>query len=169
LSNLREAYAATATASLEWSEQRERAIDRVAAAGLAPRLGMDIWRARYQLSLQSFRDAHKGLVELYRNRYKSDPDMAFRIVDEALSEFMGPACTSCNGAREMILDQLKIVCTTCEGSGLRRYSNFERARRMQVSIRRVETINGKLAWLHGEMGSLDKAVNTILAAELERD
>jgi hypothetical protein len=170
MSNLREAYAATATASLEWSEQRERAIDRVAAAGLAPRLGMDLWRARYQLSLQSFRDAHQGLVQLYQTRYKSETtDMACRIVDEALSEFMGPACTSCNGAREMILDQLKIVCTTCEGSGLRRYSNFERARRMQVSMRRVETINGKLAWLAGEMGSLDKAVNTIIAAELERD
>jgi hypothetical protein len=170
LSNLREAYAATATASLEWSEQRERAIDRVAAAGLAPRLGMDLWRARYQLSLQSFRDAHQGLVQLYQTRYKSEtPDMACRLVDEAMSEFLGPACTSCNGAKEMILDHLRIVCKTCDGSGLRRYSDFERARRMQVSLQRVRSINHKLAWLAGEMGSLDKAVNTILAAELERD
>jgi hypothetical protein len=170
MSNLREAYAATATASLEWSEQRERAIDRVAAAGLAPRLGMDLWRARYQLSLQSFRDTHQGLVQLYQTRYKSESlDMTYKLVDEALSEFLGPACTSCDGKATMVLDQLKITCQTCEGSGLRRYSDFERARRMRISMGRVRSVNHKLAWLAGEMGSLDKAVNTILAAELERD
>jgi hypothetical protein len=169
MSNLREAYASTATASLEWSEERERAIDRVCAAGKAPRLGMDLWRARYQLSLPSFRDAHKGLVQLFLTRYRSETtDMACKLVDEALSEFMGPACTSCLGAREMILDQLKIVCTGCQGSGLRRYSDFERARRMQVSLQRVRSVNHKLGWLAGEMGSLDRAVNSVIAAELER-
>ena len=170
MSNLREALAGTALASLEWSEERERAVDRVAASGRAPALGLLLWKARYLLESKAYLEARRKLVEVFLERYRSEsPLMAEKCVDEALSEFMGPACSSCNGARELVTESLRVTCETCQGSGLKRYSDWERASRMQIGLQRLRSVNYKLGWLAGELGSLDRAVNSVIAAELERD
>lgn len=167
--NLREAYAGTAFASLEWSEERERAIDRVSAAGKASRLGTDLWRARYLLESVAYKDAQRQLVTLFLQRYRSEqPIMAQKCVEEALNEWLGPACGTCNGARELIAGDLRVRCNSCEGSGLKIYSDIERASRMQLSLGRVRLLAGKLRWLACELGSLDRAVNSVMAFELER-
>jgi hypothetical protein len=167
--DLREAYASTALASLEWSEERERAVDRVAAAGRADPLGVLLWKAKYQLESKAYQDAHKTLVAQFRARYCSETaEIADRCVYEALSEFMGPACQDCNGARELIVADLRIECEACNGTGIRRYTDFERARRMEISLSRVRVLSGKLRWLACELGSLDRAVNSVLNEELER-
>lgn len=144
MSNLREALAGTALASLEWAEERERAVDRVAASGRASPLGLNIWKARYMLESKAYREAHSALVALFLGRYGSEsPLVAEKCVEEALSEFMGPACTACNGARELVTDSLRVECEACGGSGLRIYSDFERARRMQMSLERVRVLSHK--------------------------
>jgi len=169
MANLREAYAATALASLEMDAERERAVDRVAAAGRAPRLGMDIWRARYQLEGKSYQDALNGLLAHFRARYGAETrEMSQRVVDQAFHEFMSDRCKDCNGARELMAGELRVICQTCEGYGVRRYTDFERARAMQLSMQRVKSLTHKLNWLLGEIQSMDNQVNTIISAELER-
>jgi hypothetical protein len=141
----------------------------VCAAGKAPKVGMELWRCKYQNSSVAYHALSKSLIELYRGRYKAESeDTARRVVAEALSEFLGPACQSCNGAREMILDELRIECQDCKGSGLRRYSDYDRARRMQISMQKVRSLSHKLGWLAGELGSMDRLVNAIMVDELER-
>lgn len=169
IANLREAYAATALASLEWSEQRERAVDRVAAAGMAPRLGVDLYRAKYGLNAKAYQDARKALIALFLERYPIETeDIALRCVEQALSEFLSDACSACNGARELIAAELRIECEACQGSGLRLYGDRERAGRMQISLARLRLLAGKLRWLANELGSLDRAVSMVMAHELER-
>lgn len=169
MANLREALAATSVASLEWSEERERAVDRVAASGRAPALGVQLWKARYMLEAKAYQDARRGLIRLFLERHPAEkPSIAEKCVDEALSEFLGPACSSCSGARELVTENLRVVCEACGGSGLRRYTDWERASRMQISLQWVRTLSRKLSWLAGELGSLDRAVNSVISDELER-
>lgn len=130
---------------------------------------MLVWKAKYLLEARAYRDAHKSLVQAFLDRYASETaEIAARCVEEALSEFLGPSCSACNGARELVADDLKVTCESCGGSGIRRYSDFERARRMQMSLQRVRLLSGKLRWLAGELGSLDRAVNAVMSDELER-
>jgi hypothetical protein len=167
--NLREPYAATALASLEWSEVRERAIDRVAAAGKCSRLGLDLWKARYLLEVKAYQDVSESLRLHYLNKYKAESQgMAEKIVSACLHEFLGPVCLVCSGRRELIAGDLKITCAECDGSGLRRYSDLDRARHMQLSLHYVHLLSRKIGWLMGELHDLDRAVNSVIAAELER-
>jgi hypothetical protein len=167
--NLREPYAATALASLEWSEVRERAIDRVAAAGKCSRLGLDLWKARYLLEVKAYQDVSESLRLHYLNKYKAESQgIAERIVSECLHEFLGPVCLVCSGRRELVVGDLKITCAECDGSGLRRYSDIDRARHMQLSLQYVRLLSRKIGWLMGELFDLDRSVNVIMAEELER-
>jgi hypothetical protein len=170
LSDLREALAITALASLEWSEVRERAIDRVAASGKASPLGVSLWKARYMLESRAYHDAIKGLIQRYLDRYKrEDGNMARIIVEQAISEYLAPFCVDCHGAREMVIQDLKVTCQTCHGSGVRRYTDYDRARLMKLSLERVRNLSRKMQWLTDEMGTMDRAVNLVLNAELERN
>ena len=167
--NLREAIASTALASLEWSEERERAIDRVAASGKVSRLGLDLWKAKYMLEAQAYQDARIALVKAFSDRYKAETEqIAIACVDEALHEYLGPGCKVCLGAKELTVENLRIICNGCDGSGLQRYTDYDRAKHMQLSMGRVRLLAGKLTWLSGELGSLDRGVNAVLAVELER-
>jgi len=169
MANLREAYAATALASLEMDAERERAVDRVAAAGRCPTLGLNIWKARYQLEPTAYKDALNGLSTHFRDKYKAESHVIARmLVEQAFHEFMSPQCKTCSGAKHVMTGELKVTCPTCEGYGLRRYTDFERARSMQISMQRVKSLEHKLAWLLREMQSMDNQVNVIISAELER-
>lgn len=121
------------------------------------------------LESKAYQEARKSLVVTFLTRYRSEtPETAEKCVDEALSEFMGPQCSACNGARELVTEQLRVECESCGGSGLKRYSDWERASRMKMSLQKVRVLSGKLHWLAGELGSLDRAVNAVISEELER-
>lgn len=144
-------------------------MDRVAASGRASTLGLQIWKARYMLESKAYQDAIKGLTAHYLKTYKAErPEMARRLVEEILSEFMGPSCTTCNGARELVEEELRVTCHACQGSGLRVYSDIERATRMKLSLQHTRLLTRKMGWLMGELGAMDRAVNTVIAVELER-
>jgi len=144
-------------------------VDRVAASGRASTLGLQIWKARYMLESKAYQDAIKGLTAHYLCRYKAErPDMARRLAEEILSEFMGPSCTTCNGARELVVEELRVMCDTCRGTGLKHYTDIERAGRMKLSYGRVKSLAHKMMWLMDEIGSMDKSVNEIVNFELER-
>ncbi len=169
LSHLKEALAGTAYASLEWSDERERAIDRVAASGKVDPLGILIWKAKYLLEAQAYKDAISGLTQRYRERYKPEmPGMAQKLVEQALSEFLGPGCRTCDGTAERVIEGLKVLCPTCNGSALKRYSDEERSGRMQLSIALIKRMSSRMSWLAGELGALDREVGRLLAIELER-
>lgn len=170
LSNLREPFASTSIAGLGWDENREKAIDRVAAAGKASELGVNLWKARYMLEVKAYQSTREGLVALYRERYRrEEPRLVASVIDQCLHEFLSPFCGSCNGAKEMMAGDLKVTCQSCSGTGVRRYGNEERARAMKISFGLLKRMEHKFKWLLGEMQGLDRDVNKVLADQLERD
>lgn len=168
MSNLREAYAATALAGLGWDDNAEKAIDRVAASGKATALGVFLWKAKYQLESRAYQSAIKEALSLYMKRYRDSRGTAERLVDQAMREYIAPACRLCSGRGEMVLDELKVICATCEGSKTHRFTDTERATAMQLSYALTKHCAFKIKWLLGLFGDEDKRVNYILNIELER-
>lgn len=169
MANLREAVAATALASLEWTPDWERAVDRVAASGRVDPLGLAIWKARYMIEASGYREARIGLTAQYRTRYRRDPlDLALKFVDQALHEYIFQFCRNCRGVREVVIEQRRIFCPVCAGSGLKRYSDADRARSMSLSFAITKRSAHKLAWILNKMADLDREVNTGIARELGR-
>lgn len=170
MANLREALAGTAYASLEWSPDWERAIDRVAASGRVTRLGLDLWKARYMLEVSSYHAARKALLEKCANKWQRlNYDVTRRIVDQCLMEFIAPFCLTCRGAKEIIIEKRRIVCYDCAGVGVRRFTDSDRASAMNLSFDQTQKLGGKFRWLLDAIMTWDGEVNAILAVELERD
>lgn len=121
------------------------------------------------LESPAYKAAIKTLTQSFLERYRSeDREMATKVVEQALSEYMAPFCLTCKGAGETVVNDLKVVCVTCSGSRLRRYSDVERAGLMKLSLQRVRGLARKMQWVADQVGTLDRAVNLVMSAELER-
>ncbi len=167
--NLREPYAGTAFAGLGWSEVRERPIDRVAAAGFCDELGMFLWKAKYQHSASATVKALRTLEMRFKVRYQGESwDLIRRVVAQCLLEYLKPNCDTCLGRGEMKLEDRIIVCTECRGSSAKHYTDYERARSMQISLAKAGAIGHKLKWLSAEIGKLDAGVNVVMSEQLGR-
>ena len=117
----------------------------------------------------AFRDCLRLLTDAYRTRYKADSEaLAVDLVVQALAEWINQSCRDCGGARELVVGDLKVICNTCGGTGLHRYSDFERSRAMRISYAIVKHSRHKLQWLADQIGTEDRRVNYEMGAELER-
>jgi hypothetical protein len=168
MANLREAYSRVSFASLEWDENAEKAIDRVAAAALANPLGLLLWKAKYLLEGDAYRRAQIALGEVYGKRYRDAAPIRAALVGQALREFLAPACRTCRGVGEHMLEDRRVVCDTCAGTKIHRYTDMERAGTMQLSFGLTKHAAHKLQWLLGLMGDEDRQVNAVMCEQLER-
>lgn len=168
--NLREAVAATAYASLKWTPEWERAIDRVAASGKVDALGLRLWKAKYMLESQAYLDARVRMQGRYLKRWpKCPPWMKLKIIEQCLAEYIAPQCVACRGAKEMIVGEKRVICEKCEGSGARRYSDGDRARAMRVSHAEAVRHMSIFDCITDEISFMDSEVNKNLVIELERE
>lgn len=141
----------------------------MASAGKASALGVNLWKAKYMLESVAYKDAIKELSLLYLDRYRrEDRETAQKLVEQALSEYLAAFCQTCKGAREMVVNELKVVCMECDGSGIRRYTDYDRAVVLKMSLQRVKSLARKMQWLAEQIGTLDRDVNMVLKFELER-
>lgn len=168
--NLREPFASTAVAGLGWSEISERPIDRVAASGFADALGVRLWKAKYQDSSTDAVSAVNTLADKVKQRYKAEnKDTCYRIAFQCLIEYLKPHCLLCMGRGETKLQNgVKIICRECRGTQVKRYTDFDRARSMQISLAKTRAITHKLSWLSDEIQRLDMGVNRVMNEQLER-
>jgi hypothetical protein len=159
--NFRECYAATGFASLEWSDISERPIDRVAAAGLCKDpLGVLIWKSKYCLESVAYREAQKQLSERLKEKYPLEAGLILdKLAEQCLREYLSDKCKACHGAREMIVGSRRITCEVCSGFGIRRWTDFERARGTGLAIGRVKTLERKFSWTVNLLLTLDSEVN----------
>lgn len=169
MSNLREAYSHVSYASLEWDENTEKAVDRVAAAALASPLGLLLWKAKYLLEADAYRRVQIALGEIYGKRYRDAAPIRAALVGQALREFLAPSCRTCRGVGEHMLEDRRVVCDTCGGSKIHRYTDAERAGTMQLSYALTKHAAHKLQWLLGVMGAEDAKVNAEMCRQLERN
>ena len=170
--NLREAYARTGRASLAWDEEThaERPVDRVAAAGCCDELGIALWVAKNEGSASATVRAFGALKSRFKQRYKAESwDTANRLIGQAMLEYLKPQCHTCDGRGTMRLDNgVAIVCKTCDGSAVKRYSDSERARLISISLRHLIALQHKFDWVQDMIGKLDRQANAVMVVQLER-
>lgn len=117
---------------LSWTEGKTKPVEYVAAMSAATSLGSDIFRAadhdahamrRAVLQLMSL-----AAKKLGRNKLSITSAQAQTLAAAAILELINPYCTTCGGAREIMGEKIKVICPTCSGIGVRRYTDSERAK-----------------------------------------
>lgn len=114
---------------LKWSGHQVRDIDFVAAAGMTkPELGILLIRAYVGNDAGAVKLA-TWLATKQSRRYLSNiPEgMRQKLVGAAVREFLVPICTPCGGTGKALQGTKWIVCPTCAGTAIKRYTNGERA------------------------------------------
>lgn len=130
--DIREQWAAaTQSSHLEHDDEREVAIDRIAAAAFGPAIGRVLWRMRYAGEVQYAPAALQMVAGRFRRQWGVRPGtvehmLVTRVTRQALKEWWSPQCRVCRGRGEIEADDLRIVCDTCSGQGIQPYGEPER-------------------------------------------
>src|SRR5262245_11962193 len=108
----------------------ECAVDRVGALAHGSKLGRLLYHWKHADQPDSAR-VLQALTKRARKRFGISPrhpdtKILERACVQAMTEYYAPQCRNCNGAGELIAANLRILCNTCGGSGLRRYPEAER-------------------------------------------
>lgn len=117
---------------LGWSDHKSKPVELVAALSAATNLGSDIHRSK-GADLQAMRRAVLLLTKKAIDKGRGSRLPLSRVMAQAMSvtalfERCAPHCRTCNGAAVLVVNSLKVVCDTCGGAGIHRYSDKERAR-----------------------------------------
>lgn len=115
---------------LEWEADFEKAIDRLTAFGMSDPLGAALWRVKYLNDAAAYKRALYLLVKKARDRMKSK-DLAYVIAmaTGVMREWIADSCPTCHGVGSIPAARgLSEKCPKCTGSGIKRYSDFERER-----------------------------------------
>jgi len=161
VSNFREGISRTLNSGLQdGPEDTERAVDRLRALSTAPRLATLLFRLFYDNDSTVLDQA---IAELSRVAQKPS-----KLVEMALHEAMAPNCRRCNGARELIIGERRIVCSSCEGTGLHRYTNNWRASYLRCSVSEAKRHGAAMQHIHDVIGTYDRLCNAAMSFKLER-
>ena len=117
---------ATNSSDLEFEQGVVRDIDKVVAMAGGNTLGGLVFRVRECGQPEFGRQAVLILAHRIVRKFSLGRAVAERTAACALAEFVNPHCGVCNGAREVMLGQVKVTCPACEGSGKQRHSNNTR-------------------------------------------
>ncbi|WP_322069949.1 hypothetical protein [Paraburkholderia bannensis] len=118
---------ATQSSNLRWEADFVRAIDRLTALGMSDPLGSSLLRAKYCRDAKAGRRAVLLLAKKVEARLRVDRAYAEKLSLAAFKEWMLDACDSCAGSGSITEGAHISTCTKCHGSGVKRYSDAERA------------------------------------------
>lgn len=148
------------TSTLE-SDYHEMPVDRIGAFSRGSRLGTLLWRLKYSHDASAYRPA----TLLLAKRESLQSTVGLRLVEMALNEWLLPQCSTCHGARELIVGPRRIICIECKGYGVKRYSNRERDSFLGF---RFKPWARKYAHLWATLTGEDKQISPVMDWQLER-
>lgn len=118
------------TKSLEWDE-RTKAVDRIASSGLSDELGNMLTRLKDNRDTSAYRPALQSLIA----RLNRSGKITEAIAKQGIYEFIADSCVTCSGRGLIILENgVKIECSNCLGSPVRRWSDYDRAKSLGVNV-----------------------------------
>lgn len=124
---MRESLAhAVGSGNLAMRDEVIRDVDRIAAMGRGCELGSMLLRLREGEQKQWGARCAYIIARRIQKRFRFTATISQSIAVCAILEWSKPHCHSCNGAREIQTDTLKIVCPACSGIGVHRWSNKDR-------------------------------------------
>lgn len=150
---------AMSTDDLGWRDNATMPVEYVAAMAAATHLGSDLFRAR-DYDQQALRRAilllaSKAIKEGSRKRLPLSRDMASIFSAAVIFERMQFQCRTCKGAAVIVEKQLKVICPDCDGIGVHRYHDKERAKLCGVK--------------HAEWGKWERRYQMIMQITIRHD
>jgi hypothetical protein len=116
-----------ASSDLRAVDEKIRDVELVACLSGVSHLGSDMMRAK-DYDRGALRRAILILAAKYRRGSKISVAASQMLATTALLEVMHWQCRQCSGASEQIIGGVRQVCPTCEGSGIHRWGDKDRAR-----------------------------------------
>ena len=127
---------AVSARSLAWADYKTMPVEFVAALAGASELASSIYRAKQSDKLALHRAilllAHQAQRTGKRKRLYLSPQQAQAFAAAALTEVLNPKCQMCKGACVVASDTKRVTCSTCNGSGVHRYADGERAANLSL-------------------------------------
>lgn len=159
---------------LETNHLPETAIDRVGALAHATKLGRLIYHWMYARQDRFAGPVLSELLVKASHRFQiheghAERRILIRACKQARLEFNHPQCLPCSGAGELIEGNLKLVCSACAGSGVRRYPDADRVRALKIDWPAYRSVwDGRLQEILGILTSNDSGAAAECRERLER-
>lgn len=120
---------------LAWHAEFERAIDRLTAFGMSDPLGCALWRFKYLNDAAAYKRALYLLVKKSSARVSNvTTEYLIKIATGVMCEWALDACDACHGVGKITERNGMVTnCTKCEGSGIKKYSDWERERNCNLA------------------------------------
>lgn len=121
---------------LKWHAEFERAIDRLTAFGMSDPLGCALWRFKYLNDKSAYQRALYLLAYKAKVRLRSkDVDYVIALAKGVMREWAIDACGKCNATGFVTeANGVQTKCSKCDGTGVKRHSDEERARYCALSV-----------------------------------
>ena len=115
------------SSNLAWNEREEKAIDRITALGMSDALGSALLRFKFANDRSAGKRALHLLANKAAQRLRVELSYAQKLATACLREWLIDACETCHGTGQVGDGRHTDRCTKCDGSGMKRYSDSERA------------------------------------------
>jgi hypothetical protein len=157
---MREAISNALSSSLDWDDsEHERAVDKLTAFSYSKRLGTLLWRLKYHNDHTSLKPA---VFLLAKELPRLNRGIAIKICEQAVHEWLMAFCPVCFGAKEVRSGEHIVICGACGGSGVRKYTNAERARAIGANMEK------QFKQIHDLIGGIDRHVSEMTKLKLDR-
>ena len=170
MANLRKLIASALNSSdLSESYIIETAIDRIAALAFSDALGSELWALKFGGDARAWYPALR-LLSLRSKRAAPDKHIRLKLCWVCLTEWVDENCRSCGGRRIIAASEMSVahVCTVCNGTGLKRYSDVWRMREMRMDRHAYRRWEPRFAAVHRKISDADTRVWHDLSEQLGR-
>lgn len=117
---------ASSSGDLESIDGRLGDVERIAAMAFGPRLGSLLIRYRDGGQERWRREAILLVAHRVARKVRTNSDLSVKIATQALNEWDMPHCKTCGGSRELMAGDVRVICQSCNGVGVHRYSDSDR-------------------------------------------
>lgn len=134
---MRESLAISLYSSNLLQKESDCALDKVHAIGLAAiesSIGIDALRFIDAMQPKAHNDLIYALSRKAGKKMKCDKSILLRLCKQVLHESMFKFCNTCVGAKEMRIGTKIFKCEVCNGSGLHRHTDQQRAKAIGLSV-----------------------------------
>jgi hypothetical protein len=115
------------SSNLAWNEREVKSIDRLTAMGLSDPLGAALFRFKFASDAFAGKRALHLLAHKITCNFGFVPTYSAKLATACIKEFVLDNCVPCNGAGLILNGARYDKCGKCDGSGVKRHSDSERA------------------------------------------
>jgi hypothetical protein len=134
---MRERLASAVNSSTLKQKEATTSVDLIGAMGIAAihhSIGMDAVRFLDGLQPKTYNDLVYKLSRKAGQTIKCDKAVLIKVVKQVIHESAFKSCKGCMGAKEVLTGTHVIKCQVCQGTGLHRHTDMQRAKSIGLQL-----------------------------------